>query len=253
LSGSVLAAARALRAVLVGFEPGEFSGADCAVLAEELATTEKACATAGLLAAARAAGAGAHRERGFKDAAAWLARQSGSTGTRAREALQTAQRLEDCPDTKRALLAGQISLSQAQEITKAESEIQGAEAELLAVAQGSDLSQVRDRSRQHRQAHTDPAAVRRRQWGQREFRHWQDRDGMIRFAGGLPPETGLPLVRRVEAAAVRRRDTARRWGQRRTVRGPRRGRPGRTGRRRHCARRWRSPQAAPPRRVGVGL
>jgi hypothetical protein len=113
LSGSVLGAARALRAVLAGFEPGEFSAGDCAVLAEELATTEKACATAGLLAAARAAGAGAHRERGFKDAAAWLARQSGTTGSQAREALQTARRLEDCPDTKQALLAGGISLQQA--------------------------------------------------------------------------------------------------------------------------------------------
>jgi hypothetical protein len=212
VSGSVLAAACALRAALMRFEPGEFSGADCVRLADELAVTEKACATARLLASARAAQAGAHKERGFKDAAAWLARQSGTTGTQAREALQTAQRLEDCPDTKQALLAGDISLQQAGEITRAESETQGAEAELLAVARGSDLSQVRDRSRQYRQAHTDPAAVRRRQFQSREFRHWQDRDGMIRFAGGLPPESGLPFVRRVEAAAVRRRRAARAAG-----------------------------------------
>jgi hypothetical protein len=212
MSGSVLGAASALRAALMSFEPGEFSGADCARLADELAVTEKACATARLLAAARAAQAGAHRERGFKDPAAWLARQSGTTGTQAREALQMAERLDDCPDTKQALLAGDISLQQAGEITRAESETQGAEAELLAVARGSDLSQVRDRSREYRQARVDPAQLRRRQWGQREFRHWQDRDGMIRFAGGLPPETGLPLVRRVEAAAVRRRDTGRAAG-----------------------------------------
>jgi hypothetical protein len=207
-----LAAAVALRRELARFEPADFSGADCARLAEELATTEKACATAGLLAAARATQAGAHRERGFKDGAAWLARQSGTTGSQAREALKTAERLADCPDTKEALRAGDISLAQAQEITKAESEIQGAEAELLAVAQGADLSQVRDRSRQHRQAHTDPAAVRRRQFQSREFRHWQDRDGMIRFAGALPPETGLPLVRRVEVVAGHRRRAARAKG-----------------------------------------
>ncbi len=212
MSGMVLAAASALREALGGFEPGLFSGADCAVVAEELAVTEKACATARLLAVARAAQAGAHRERGFKDGAAWLARQSGTTGTQAREALQTAQRLEDCPDTKQALLAGDISLQQAHEITRAESEIQGAEAELLAVARGSDLSQVRDHARQHRQAHVDPVALRSRQFQLREFRHWQDRDGMIRFAGGLPPETGLQFVRRVEAAAVRRRRAARAKG-----------------------------------------
>jgi hypothetical protein len=207
-----MTAASALRAALMRFEPGEFSGADCARLADELAVTEKACATARLLASARAAQAGAHKERGFKDAAAWLARQSGTTGNQAREALQMAQRLDDCPDTKQALLAGDISLQQAGEITRAESETQGAEAELLAVARGSDLSQVRDRSREYRQARVDPVQLRRRQFQLRSFRHWQDRDGLIRFAGGLPPETGLPFVRRVEAAAVRRLRAARAAG-----------------------------------------
>jgi Domain of unknown function (DUF222)/HNH endonuclease len=181
-------------------------------LAEELAVTEKACATVRLLVMARAAQAGVHKERGFKDGAAWLARQSGTTGSQARQALETAQRLDDCPDTKEALLAGQISLAQAAEITRAESETQGAEAELLPVARHGDLSQLRDHARQHRQAHTDPCELRRRQHELREFRHWRDGEGMVRFAGALPPETGLPLVRRVESMALRRRRAARASG-----------------------------------------
>ena len=107
------------------------------------------------------------------------------------------------------MLAGEISLSQAHEITKTESETKGAEADLLDLARRSDLSHVRDRAREHRQAHTDPAALRRRQLGLREFRHWQDRDGMIRGNFALAPETGLPFVRRVEAEALRRRRAAR--------------------------------------------
>ena len=213
MSSPILAAAAELRAGLAGFEPGEFSGADCAHLAEELAVTEKACATARLLAMARAAKAGVHKERGFNDGAAWLARQSGTTGTQAREALETAQRLDDCPDTKQALLAGEISLAQAAEITRAESEVQGAERELLPVARHSDLSQLRDHAREHRQACTDPSQLRRRQIELQEFRHWRDRDGMVRFAGGLPPETGLPFVRRVEADVLRRRRAARVAGE----------------------------------------
>jgi Domain of unknown function (DUF222)/HNH endonuclease len=209
MSGSVLTASVALREALAGFEPGQFCAGDCARLAEELAVTEKACASARLLAMARATEAGVHKERGFKDPASWLARQSGTTSTQAREALETAQRLGQCPDTQEALLAGEISWQQAAEITRAESEVQGAERELLPLARHCDLSQVRDHSRQHRQAHTDPAALRRRQWGRREFRHWRDREGMIRFSGGLPPETGLALVGRVEAAALRRRRAAR--------------------------------------------
>ncbi|HUJ67323.1 MAG TPA: HNH endonuclease [Acidimicrobiales bacterium] len=213
MSGSVLAAVVALRDALAGFEPGELSGTDCARLADELAVTEKVCATVRVLAAARAAQAGVHQWRGFKDEAAWLARQSGTTGSQARQALETAQRLADCPDTKEALLAGQISMAQAAEITKAESELQGAERELLPVARHSDLSQLRDRAREHRQAHTDPAELRRRQLELQEFRHWKDREGMVRFAGALPPETGLPLVRKVEAAALRKRRSARVAGE----------------------------------------
>ena len=212
MSTSVLGAACTLREALAGFEPGLYSAADCATVAEALAVTEKACATARLLAMARATQAGAHKERGFKDGAAWLARQSGTTGTEAREALQMAQRLEECPETKEALLAGDISLQQAGEITRAESQTQGAEAELLAVARDSDLSQLRDHARQHRQTHVDPVALRRRQFQLREFRHWQDRDGMVRGSFALPPERGLPLVRQVEAAAVRRRRAARAGG-----------------------------------------
>ena len=69
------------------------------------------CRSACLLAAARAVESGAHRQRGFTDGHAWLAQQSGTTSTQARQALQTVNRLEDCPHTKAALLAGEISLA----------------------------------------------------------------------------------------------------------------------------------------------
>jgi hypothetical protein len=209
----VVAAAVALREVLAGFEAGELSGADCAVLADELAVTEKACVTVRLLAARRGVEAGAHQQRGFKDGASWVARQSGTTASQAGQDLETAFRLADCPDTKNALLAGEISLAQAHEIIKAESERAGAETHLLPLARRSDLSQVSDHAREHRQAHTDAGELRRRQYACRQFRHWRDGEGLVRFAGALPPETGLPLVRRVELAAIRKRRAARVAGE----------------------------------------
>ena len=84
------------------------------------------CAALRLLAAARAVAAGAHNERGFGQGAAWLAHQSGTTGAQARQALETAEGLADCPHTKAAFLAGDISLSQAGEITRAEADTAGA-------------------------------------------------------------------------------------------------------------------------------
>jgi hypothetical protein len=216
VSVSVLAAAVSLREALAGFEPGVFSGSDCARLAEELAATEKACAAARVLAATRAVESGAHREQGFTDGAAWLARASGGTGSQCRQALETAKRLEDCPDTKAALLAGQISLSQAGEIVVAQADNPGAEQALLPAAKQSDLSQLRDRAREHRQANTPVEDLHRRQQQARFFRHWRDRLGMVCFSGALPPETGLPFIRRVELATQRSRrgvdgDRRRRW------------------------------------------
>jgi Domain of unknown function (DUF222)/HNH endonuclease len=213
VTGSVLEAAAALRDTLSSFDPAVVSPDECVRISAALAVTEKACAIVRLLTAARAVHSGAHREQGFQDGPSWLARQSGTTSSQARQALDTAGRLLNYPDTQAALLAGEISLPQAAEITKAAVEMPAAEGELLSMARTGDLSQLRDCSREYRQAHMDPATQRRRQFEQRQFRHWQDRDGMIRFSGGLPPETGLPFVRRVEATALRARRSARAAGR----------------------------------------
>ncbi len=205
MSVSVLEWAAGLRSALAGFEPGLLSGADCARLAEELAATEKACAGVRLLAAARAVDCGAHHERGAHDGAVWVARQSGVTVGQARQALETASRLASCPDTLAALQAGEVSLPQAAEIAQAEAETPGAEAALLEHAGGCDLSALRERSRQYRQSHTDVEDLHRQQHRSRHFRHWRDSLGMVRFTGALPPETGLPLVRRIDLAANRSR------------------------------------------------
>jgi len=103
---SPVVVARALRAALRGFEPEAFTGTDCAALAEELALTEKACGAAKARAAERAAGCGAHRARGSGDANDWLARISGTSATQARALLGTAAALQDCPQTREAVVAG---------------------------------------------------------------------------------------------------------------------------------------------------
>jgi hypothetical protein len=199
------ATAASFRQSCAGFEPELLSGADCAALAEELAATEKACGAARLLAAARAVACGAHRSRGFNDGAAWMARQVGGTTGQARQALETAAGLADCPDTQTALLAGELSLSQASEIVKTESETPGAEAKLLEVARSSDLGQLRDKARERRQANIDVGDLHRQQLRARHFRHWRDRLGMVCFEGSLPPGTGVPFINRLELAAQRAR------------------------------------------------
>ncbi|MGH9036348.1 MAG: DUF222 domain-containing protein, partial [Acidimicrobiia bacterium] len=209
---SVLAAARVLRDALVGFDPALSSGEDCAVVMEELAATEKACAAARVAAAARAGECGAHRQKGFADTADWLARTSGSSMVEARTELETAKALRDMPDTRTAVAAGELSLAQAHELVRTEAECPGSESELLAVARGGSLKHLRDVGRKRRLEAIDAQDLHRRQYQARSFRHWRDDLGMIAFAGVLPPEVGVPFVNRLDAETDRLRRQAKRQG-----------------------------------------
>ena len=202
-------AAAVLRAALAEVVPHLMDGPDCARLAEELAATEKACAGVRLIAAARAVESGAHHAFGFRDGAAWLARQSGSTGNQARRDLEVAGRLVDCRTTREALLAGEISRDQAEEVVRTEAEVHGVEEELLDLARTSDLSKLRDAARQIRLTRTPVKKLHEEQHQARSFRHWRDRLGMICFTGSLTPEVGVPLINRLEQAAAQiRREAA---------------------------------------------
>jgi hypothetical protein len=114
-------------------------------------------------AAARAADCGAHRDRGFRDAEDWLARTTGSTTPQARSELHTARRLEDCPATKQALVDGELSLDEANEITRTEAECPGSEDELLDTAKREGLGTLKDHARKKRQEAADPEELRKKQ------------------------------------------------------------------------------------------
>jgi hypothetical protein len=206
-------AARALRDALVGFEPELLSGSDCASLAEELATTEKACAAARARAAARAADCGAHRARGFRDAHEWAARMAGSSAPEAKAALETAAALERCPETKEALIRGELSLGQAREITRTEATRPGSEAELVEAAKRESHHSFRERARKRRLEPVDPEDLHRRQQAAQEFRHWRDDLGLVRFCGGLVPEVGIPFINRLDAETDRLARQARKEGR----------------------------------------
>ncbi|MDA8316667.1 MAG: HNH endonuclease signature motif containing protein [Actinomycetota bacterium] len=205
-------AAGALRRVLEGLEPSVYGASDAATLADELSWTEKACAAARLLLAARAVACGAHKDAGVADPARWVAHQAGTTRRQAKDALMTAASLPSCPATKEALLAGKVSILQAHEIAKAQEELPGTEADLVEVACSGDLSVLRDEVRERRLRAVSATQLHDRQVATRRFRHWRDGLGMVCFEGALPPETGIPMVTRIERDAACRHRTARRQG-----------------------------------------
>jgi hypothetical protein len=208
-SSPLVLAARALRQVLRGFEPGLYPGEDCAALVEELATTEKACAAARTRAAVRAAGCGAHKDKGFADGADWLARASGTSSGEAKSAMDTAKALDDLPLTRAAMEKGELSLGQAEEIARTEKECPGSEKEMVDLAKRESLRALKEKGRQRRQGAVDPDELHDRQHKARRFRHWRDELGMVAFAGALPPEVGIPIVNRLDAETDRIRRLAR--------------------------------------------
>ena len=204
LGGQVDALVRALRV----FEPGEYSGEDCAELVKTFTRAEKALTAARTLAAARAAECNEHRKEGFADASEWLSRHAGTTARDAREHLNTIKQLDGLPETRAALTAGQVSLGQAAEIARTEAEVPGSEGELLCLAKTSGLSKVRDRARDTRAKAIPAEALHGRQRAARSIRHWRDDLGMIAGTFRLTPEVGVPFVNRLERDAQRLRRAA---------------------------------------------
>jgi len=198
---------RAFRAAVVAFDPGVYSGEDCAVLVEELATAEKACVAARVRAAARAGSCGAHRERGFADVSDWLARASGSSSGSAKAALDTAAALQEQPEVKAALEAGELSMAQAQELAKTEASCPGSAASLLGVAKERGLKTLKEQARDRRVRMMSPEELHASQHRARAFRYWRTALGTVGFSGELPPETGLPIMNRLDA------ETDRLWKQ----------------------------------------
>jgi hypothetical protein len=208
LGGRVDELVRALRA----FEPGEYSGEDCARLVTTFSRAEKALAAARVRAAARSAESNQHRREGFADPSEWLSRLTGGTARDARNQLDTMKRLELCPATRDAVNSGEVSLGQADEIARTEDEVPGSEAILLPLAKKSGLSKVRDEARKKRANAIPAEELHNRQRAARSVRHWRDELGMIAGTFRLTPEVGVPFVNRLEREAQRLRRAAKQRG-----------------------------------------
>ena len=130
----IVAAAKAFLSCASEFDASGTAPSECVVVTEVAPRVEGASGALRMLAGARAAAAGTHREAGLPDASAWLARHGGTTGRDAKAALELALSLDTHPRTKQALLEGSASVAKAKEITKADAEMPGTEEELLTVA-----------------------------------------------------------------------------------------------------------------------
>ena len=135
-----------IREVVRTLEPARLSGADAARLVEGFSELERLAAAGKALAAARATETNQWRRDGDRSAEHWLARKSGSTVGAAKDALETAKRLDQLPATAEAVRQGKLSAKQATLVTKGASADPDAEQQLLDAAPHESVRELERRA-----------------------------------------------------------------------------------------------------------
>lgn len=209
---AMVSTAVSLRASMRTVDVALLTGPVCALVAEEMARLEKASAAVRAMAAARAADCGAHRAAGFDDADEWAARMTGESRQKARSELATGGRMANCPKTKAAAVDGELSLGQAEDITKTEQDKPGSEDELVDKARSSSRQELSEACRQRRQEGVDPEALAARQRSKRSFRSFVDGDGLQCALLKMEPIAGLAVLARLQVEADRRYRASRQEG-----------------------------------------
>jgi hypothetical protein len=196
-------------------EPERVTSAQAAELVELFAEIERLSAAGRVLYARRAADSSVWRREGHRSAASWIAAKTKTGLGDALSSLKTAEALESLPSTSEALRRGDLSVSQAREITTAASVHPEAEGALLRAAAEHGFGGLRDKCAQVRAASSSARQENERYravHASRYFRHYSDGDGALRLDARLTPDAGAKLVSAIEAEARSVFDRARKSG-----------------------------------------
>src|SRR5262245_57661850 len=123
-----------VRSFASGFDPATVSVDDAKRMVREWAAIENTAATVKAVAAARVADTKRWDRTEGKSAAEWLAGATGTTGSQAREQIETGRRLGELDDTAAAARRGELSAGQLSAITDAATADPTAEGHLLDTA-----------------------------------------------------------------------------------------------------------------------
>ena len=195
--------------------PLALDGRRAAELFDDAARAERLCGAIKSRLARRVEETRVWRKSGHRSAAHWVADATGETVGAASRTLETARALEQLPETDAAFRAGQLSPTQAAEITSAAGADPAAESALLEAAAGTGVKGLRDRCRQVRAgAEADDAAWARRMHVERRAHSWTDPDGVYRLEARLAPDAGARFDAAWKAHTDRIFRDARRAGRR---------------------------------------
>jgi hypothetical protein len=195
-------------------DPRALEGGRAAELFDDAARAERLCTSIKSRLARRVEETKVWRDGGHRSAAQWVAEATGETVGAAARTLETARALEQLPDTDAAFRAGELSATQAAEITSAAEADPHAEEELLATASATSVKGLKDKCREVRAgAETDDQVWARRLHVERRAYKWSDPDGAYCFNGRMAPDAGARFDSAWEAHIDRIFRDARRAGR----------------------------------------
>lgn len=185
-----------------------------AVAARQAVTAVKnSAATMEALLAKRVADTGEWRRGGSPSPEDDLARSTGTSRAKAKESLDTAERLKELPATDTAARSGQLSPEKAAAVADGASADPSAEPKLLAKAKTSSLAELREEvGRVKAAADPDPEATYRRHRSERHLRIWADEAGLSKLFGQTTPDQMAVIAAAVTARTQELFDAARKAG-----------------------------------------
>ena len=210
------AAVDVVAALVDGFDPEVMGPRDAMDLVEVFSRIEHLASAGVALAARRVAGTDLWRRRGgHRSAAHWLAHVTGMGIGDAVRLLQAAEAVENAPDTRDALKAGDVSTRQAKAIGEAETVDPHAGKRLLAAAANRSAKETEDASARVVRAASRESEGERAERVRRGrfFRTWTDDDGG-HGAFCLPPAEFTRFMASVESKKAKVFERARTAGLR---------------------------------------
>lgn len=199
------AAGRVLAAVLAHAPASSVSGPDAARLAEAFSRVERVAAAGKALYAHRVSSEHAFVGLGHKDAAGWLAKVSGDSVGRAKEALSSAEVAHQVPALRRALEAGELSGPGAALIARAAAVDPSCADELVQVGKDRSFSELRlEAARAHERARgeNDARAEEARVHERRYCRAYSPREGGLRLEAWLSKLDGARVLGALDQAVA---------------------------------------------------
>jgi hypothetical protein len=200
----------AVRDLVLAFETERLSADDAAQAVERFAELERLAVAGRTLAGRRVERSKVWREQGFSTPARWMAAKAQTTVSDAIATIETGRRLEQLPQTSRAVRSGLLSGFQAAEISAAATADPSSEGMLLENARTDTVSRLREQCRSVVAAASRDADADERIHRSRYLRSWSEPDGAVRLDARLTSDAGAKVMTVVRARSRELEEQARR-------------------------------------------